>query len=149
MNLAEALNVALPELPGVATAHKRLPKVDPSLIVKEQTQDGVPMVMVLIPSSRRYYPMTYEQWNLLSLFDGTRTYDEIAAIHKSRTSVLYTAEDVRETPMRLRNAALVQNSARTEHRALGEAKGRTSAPESNAFSLRQLSRDYLFGLGPE
>jgi putative peptide zinc metalloprotease protein len=120
MNLAEALNVALPELPRVATAHKRLPKVDPTLIVKEQTQDGVPMVMVLIPSTRRYYPMTYEQWDLLSLFDGTRTYDEIAAIHTSRTSVLYTADHVREYAEALAGTPLWYRTPQEQNIALWE-----------------------------
>ena len=40
MNLAEALNVALPEIPVRALAKERLPRIDPNLVVKEQTQDG-------------------------------------------------------------------------------------------------------------
>jgi putative peptide zinc metalloprotease protein len=96
MNLAEALNVALPELPVHITSQKRLPKVDPNLIVKEQTQDGKAMVMVLVPTTRRYYPLTHEQWDLLALFDGERSYEEIAQIHTSRTSVLYTEQYVRD-----------------------------------------------------
>lgn len=97
MNLAEALNVALPELPAVTTAsQKRLPKLDPNLIVKEQTQDGKPMVMVLIPSSRRYYPVTHDQWNLLTLFDGERSYEEIADLYTTQTGALYTEQYVRD-----------------------------------------------------
>ena len=96
MNLAEALNVALPELPRVTASLKRLPKVDPNLIVKEQTQDGKPMVMVLVPSTRRYYPLTHDQWSLLALFDGERSYEEIAELYTSQTSVLYTEQYVRD-----------------------------------------------------
>lgn len=96
MNLAEALNVALPELPRVTTPLKRVPKIDPNLIIKEQTQDGKPMVMVLIPSTRRYYPLTHEHWGLLSLFDGERSYEEIAEIYTAQTSVLYTEQYVRD-----------------------------------------------------
>ncbi len=96
MNLAEALNVALPELPRVTASLKRLPKVDPNLIVKEQTQDGKAMVMVLVPSTRRYYPLTHDQWSLLALFDGERSYEEIAELYTSQTSVLYTEQYVRD-----------------------------------------------------
>jgi hypothetical protein len=96
MNLAEALNVALPELPRVTASLKRLPKVDSNLIVKEQTQDGKPMVMVLVPSTRRYYPLTHDQWSLLALFDGERSYEEIAELYTSQTSVLYTEQYVRD-----------------------------------------------------
>ena len=96
MNLAEALNVALPESPVRAIAKDRLPRVDPNLIVTEQTQDGRNMVMVVIPATRRIYPLTPEQWDLLSLFDGTRTFDKIAQIQSARTSVLYTEDYVRD-----------------------------------------------------
>lgn len=96
MNLAEALNVALPEIPVRALAEDRLPKVDPNLVIKEQTQDGKLMVMVLIPKTRSCYPVTHEQWTLLKLFDGERTYGEIAEIASAQTSVLYTEDYVRE-----------------------------------------------------
>jgi putative peptide zinc metalloprotease protein len=96
MNLAEALNVALPELPRVTAALKRVPKLDPNLIIKEQTQDGKPMIMVLIPSTRRYYPVTHEHWGLLSLFDGERSYAEIAELYTAQTSVRYSEGYVRD-----------------------------------------------------
>src|ERR1700730_2796557 len=96
MNLAKALTVALPELPIQTVAQKRLPQVDPNLIIQEQTADGKPMVMVLIPRTRRYYPFTHEQWALLQLFDGQRTYGQIAEIATAQTSVLYTEEYVHE-----------------------------------------------------
>jgi putative peptide zinc metalloprotease protein len=96
MNLAEALNLALPELPVQTSAHSRLPRLDPNLIVKEQTQDGKPMVMVMIPKTRRYYPLTHQQWAVLQLFDGERTYGEIAEIATAQTAVSYSEEYVRE-----------------------------------------------------
>ncbi|HKI26621.1 MAG TPA: HlyD family efflux transporter periplasmic adaptor subunit [Candidatus Sulfotelmatobacter sp.] len=96
MNLAEALNVALPETPARTVALDRLPRVDPNLIVQEQMQDGKRTIMVVIPASRRIYPLSPEQWDVLSLFDGTRTYEEIAQIETARTSVLYTEDAVRE-----------------------------------------------------
>jgi putative peptide zinc metalloprotease protein len=96
MNLAEALNLALPELPVQTAAPSRLPRLDPNLIVKEQTQDGKPMVMVMIPKTRRYYPLTHQQWALLQLFDGERTYADIAETATAQTGVAYSEEYVGE-----------------------------------------------------
>jgi putative peptide zinc metalloprotease protein len=96
MNLAEALNVALPELPVQTVAQKRLPRLDPDLIMKEQIIDGKPVVMVVTSKPRRYYPLPHEQWALLQLFDGQRTYREIAEIATAQTSVLHSEDYVRE-----------------------------------------------------
>jgi len=96
MNLAKALNVALPELPVRTVGQERLPKLDPGLIVREQTQDGKPMLMVLIPTTRRYYPVTQGQWDLMQLFNGERTYREIAELATAQTSISYTESYVRE-----------------------------------------------------
>ncbi|HUO14813.1 MAG TPA: hypothetical protein VMX38_07495, partial [Verrucomicrobiae bacterium] len=71
-------------------------QLDPKLIIKEQTQDGKPMMMVVIPSTRCYYPITHDQWDLLSLFDGNRSFKEIAELRTAQTSVLYTEDYVRE-----------------------------------------------------
>lgn len=96
MNLAEALNT-IPELPAKVVTERRLPpKADPKLIVREQTADGKLMIMVMVPKTRRYYPFTHEQWSLLQLFDGERSYEEIAQLQTAATGVLYTADHVRQ-----------------------------------------------------
>ncbi len=120
MNLAEALNVALPDLPVRTVSQTWVPKVDPNLIVKEQTQDGKPMVMVLIPTTRRYYPLTHDQWELLSLFDGERSYQEIADIHTSRTGVLYTEQYVREFAESIADQPFWYKTAQEQNIALWE-----------------------------
>jgi putative peptide zinc metalloprotease protein len=120
MNLAEALNVALPEAPARSLPKDRLLKLDPNLIVKEQTKDGKPMMMVLIPSSRTYYPMTHEQWDLLSLFDGTRTYEEIAQLQTSRTSVAYTESYIREFAEQIADQPFWYKTSQEQNIALWE-----------------------------
>src|SRR5436305_5908847 len=94
MNLAEALNVTIPDLAIKVTKQKRLPRVDPTLIAREQLKDGKPMMMVLIPSSRIYYPLTHEQWALLQLFDGERCYGEIAELYTAESKTVCTEQDV-------------------------------------------------------
>lgn len=55
MNILEALNIALPELPAEAVRVERPPRVDPSIIVREQLQEGRPVVLLLIPEIHNYY----------------------------------------------------------------------------------------------
>ena len=52
------------------------------------------MMMVLIPASRVYYPLTHEQWALLQLFDGERSYSEIAELYAAQSNSLFTEQDV-------------------------------------------------------
>src|SRR5215469_3298844 len=143
MNLAEALNVALPESPARTIAQDRLLRVDPKLIVKEQTQDGKPMVMVLIPATRRYYPLTHEQWDLLSLFDGARTYAEIAQIQTTRTSVLYTEEYVRSFAESIADQPFWYKTAQEQNIALWEKqkeeRRRRTQKKSHAGNLAEIT----------
>ena len=144
MNLAEALNVALPEIPVRSVAVKdRLPRVDPNLIVNEQTQDGKLMVMVMIPSTRRYYPMTHDQWELLSLFDGNRTYAEIAQIRTARSSVLYTEAYVRDFAESIADQPFWYRTAQERNIAfwskLREERRRRSQKQSRFSNLAEIT----------
>src|ERR1035441_9470121 len=96
MNIAEALNVALPEMPERLTRQKRVPKMDPRLLGREHISDGVPEVRVLIPDIHQYYTLPPRDWELLQLFDGERTYEEIAALFTARTGIAATADWVLE-----------------------------------------------------
>ena len=135
MNLAEALNT-LPELPVQTVAQKRLPRVDPNLIIREQTQDGKPMIMVLIPKTRRYYPFTHEQWALLQLFDGERTYDEIAERHTGQTGILYTGDYVRQFAEAIADQPFWYKTAQEQNVALWQklsAERRRKSTKKSAF----------------
>lgn len=120
MNLAEALNVALPDIPVRTLPKDRPPKLDPNLIAREQIQDGKPTIMVLIPSTRLIYPMPSAQWDLMCLFDGTGTYEEIAQLQTARTSVLYTETYVREFAELLSDQPFWSQTAQERNIALWE-----------------------------
>ena len=96
MNIVEALNVALPETPERLLRQKRVPKMDPRLVGREHISDGVPEVRVLIPDIHQYYTLPPRDWELLQLFDGERTYKEIAALFTARTGIAATSELVEE-----------------------------------------------------
>ena len=96
MNIVEALNVALPEMPERLMRQKRAPKMDPRLVAREHISEGVPEVRVLIPDIHRYYALHPRDWELLQLFDGERTYEEIAALFTARSGIAATSEWVEE-----------------------------------------------------
>jgi putative peptide zinc metalloprotease protein len=96
MNIVEALNVALPEMPERLMRQKRVPKMDPRLVGRTHVLDGVPVVHVLIPDNHQYYALPPEEWELIQIFDGERTYEEIAELFTARTGKAVSGDYVLE-----------------------------------------------------
>ena len=94
MNLSEALDAALPEIPKTRLARSRPPCLDPDLIVREDTLNGEPIVGVLKREKRNFFRFTPSQWQIVQLFDGVRTYEEIADLYTEQTGVPIAAEDI-------------------------------------------------------
>lgn len=95
MNILEALEVALPDLPAQA-AQRRFPKLDPRVISREHLEQGERVVLAKMPGSDVYLRFTPDQWRLLQLFDGERSYAQIADLIHQQANVAFTEEDVRE-----------------------------------------------------
>jgi putative peptide zinc metalloprotease protein len=95
MNLTEALNVALPEIPA-RTVARRYPRLHPEVVFREHILDGKPMVRAFVPGEQGLYTFSKEDWELIHLFDGQRSYEEIADLHCEQSGILYTPEQVRE-----------------------------------------------------
>ena len=57
MNLSEALDAALPEIPKTRLARSRPPCLDPDLIVREDILDGEPIVGVLQRDKGKLLPL--------------------------------------------------------------------------------------------
>jgi putative peptide zinc metalloprotease protein len=94
MNLSEALDAALPEMPKTRLSRSRPPCLDPDLIVREDTLNGEPIVGVLKREKRNFFRFTPSQWQIVQLFDGVRSYEEIAELYTEQTGVPIAAEDV-------------------------------------------------------
>ncbi len=56
MNILEALEVALPDLPAQA-AQRRFPKLDPRVISREHLEQGERVVLAKMPGQRRLPPL--------------------------------------------------------------------------------------------
>ncbi len=95
MNLSEALDAALPEIPRTRLSRKNPPRIDPDLIIREDVIDGETMVAVYQRSTASLLRLKPTQWQLARLFDGARSYEEIAAAFEAETGIPISAEEVR------------------------------------------------------
>jgi len=95
MNIVEALDAALPEMPA-KSMRRTYPKLDPQVISKEHIEHGMPTVLAKMPGSDSFVRLTPEQWKLLELFDGERSYQEVAALTEGATGFAFTEDDVKE-----------------------------------------------------
>ena len=95
MNIANALDAALPELPE-RLVKTTMPKLDPRVIAKEQLERGQPVVLAKLPGGENFIRFEPAQWVLLQLFDGKRSYGEISNEVISRTGAPYSENAVRE-----------------------------------------------------
>jgi len=95
MNLAEVLNVALPELPARRIG-KAFPRLHPKLIAREQVEGGVPTMVAMIPGGSYILRFSPEQWKLVQLFNGERSYSEVTQLFQEETGIAFTEAEVRE-----------------------------------------------------
>lgn len=95
MNIVRALDAALPELPERLTRRDK-PKLDPRVIAREHMQDGRPIVLTKLPGTSSILRFIPEQWKLIQLFDGNRSYGEIAELSPETTGLAFSEDDVRE-----------------------------------------------------
>ncbi len=102
MNLAEALDVALPELPA-RRASRSFPRIHPKLIAREHIEEGAPTVIAHIPGTSDLYRFSPEQWALAQLFDGQRSYQEVSQQYLAEHGVEFPPQDIQEFADNLRS----------------------------------------------
>ncbi len=95
MNLSEALNVALPELPATAI-RRSAPKLPPKLISCDFQQDGNPMVRAMVVGGTNVFTFTPQLWAMMQLFDGRRTYREISELAPATAGIELSEDELRE-----------------------------------------------------
>jgi putative peptide zinc metalloprotease protein len=103
MNLTRVLNVALPDMPARILS-ERPPRMPPDLVFKEHIEDGQPIVRVLVPSQDAIYRFPPQNWALVQLFDGARSFEEIAELYSGQTGAAFDVEEVREFAASLESA---------------------------------------------
>lgn len=95
MNLTRVLNVALPDLPA-RTLSERPPRIDPGVNFREHVEDGKNIIRAYVPCARSMFTFQPGNWKLAQLFDGIRSYEEIARMHSAATGAEFSATQVRE-----------------------------------------------------
>ncbi len=103
MNLSEVLNVALPELP--ARRSKGYPRLHPNMIAREQMEGGEAVMVTMISGEPLIFRFTPEQWRLVQLFDGERSYKQIAEAYTQEVGALLGEDVVREMADALEESA--------------------------------------------
>lgn len=120
MNLTEALDAVLPELPPARSSRSQPPRLDPDLIVHETVLDGEPVIGVLKRGKNTYFRLSPAQWKLLLLFDGERSYEEIADAFASQTGAAMGAADVRALADAMEGSGLWYESYQDKNLAMRE-----------------------------
>ena len=95
MNITQALNVALPELPARLIS-ERPPRIHPDVVFREHVEDGAPVVRAFVPGVASMFVFPPESWRLIQLFDGQRSFAEIAEIYSAETGADYSEVTVRD-----------------------------------------------------
>lgn len=95
MNITEALHVALPDLPP-RLSRRRRPRLHPHIVTRQQMEDGQPVIYAIVSGANQLYRFTPEQWELIQLFNGERSYEEVSNAYKQRAGVYYSAENIQE-----------------------------------------------------
>ena len=120
MNLSEALDAALPEIPKVRAARSRPPCLDPELITREDMADGEPFIGVMHRGRASYFRLPPSHWQLAQLFDGVRSYEEIAALYGEQTQIAVSAGYLRDFVQNFEDAGLWYKTPQEKNLALNE-----------------------------
>jgi len=95
MNLSEALDAALPEIPKAHLEKSRPPLLDPGLIVRDEVVDGEPSIAIMQRAGSKFCRFSPVQWQLAQFFNGERSYEEVAEEFQAQTGLSISAAEVR------------------------------------------------------
>ncbi len=110
MNIIRALDTSLPEI-RERRIQQILPQIEPTLVAREHVEEGVRKFLVLKPKGEGFYRLKPEEWRLLQLFDGKRSFQEIAARYSEEMGEEFSEEQVLEFSDSLTGTSLVHRSA--------------------------------------
>ncbi|HXJ90947.1 MAG TPA: efflux RND transporter periplasmic adaptor subunit [Candidatus Binatia bacterium] len=95
MNLTEALNVALPDLPA-RSLRRAYPRLHPLIVAREHIEAGERVVHAIVSGANQMYRFTLEQWWLMQLFNGENSFEDVARLFREQTGIAFSPNDIRE-----------------------------------------------------
>jgi putative peptide zinc metalloprotease protein len=123
---------------------QRYARVHPKVVFQEHIEDGEPLVRAFVPGIEAMFTFSPESWRLIQLFDGQRSYAEVAQLYSRETGVEHSEDTVRDfaaeidaldfwykTPQE-KNVKLMQKTA-NERRSLQKKKNRWGDLANVAF----------------
>jgi putative peptide zinc metalloprotease protein len=141
MNLSEALDAALPDIPRARLSRKNPPRIDPELIIREDATDGEPIVAVYQRSTANLMRLKPTQWQLARLFDGVRNYEEIATAFETETSIPISADEVRTFAENMDEGGFWYKNPQEKNIAMNEklAAQRSRRASGSSFNVAHIS----------
>ena len=96
MNLTRIFETALPDLPP-QNLPQRMPRMYPRVIAREHIEREGPVVRVIIPNGPpHYFRFSRHQYQLVQLFDGSRTYEEVTELFMRHTGTFASVAEVKD-----------------------------------------------------
>ncbi len=138
MNIVRALDVALPDLPG-RVARQNPPQLDPRVISKEHIEKGDPVVVVKMPGTDLVFRFSPPQWKLIQLFDGVRTYEQVAETFTRETGTYVSEDDVRELASYLQSESKLFYKTAVEQNITLQQELRSSRKKRSRFHIADFS----------
>ena len=120
MNLSEAFDAALPEIPKERLSVGRPPLMDPNMIVREEVLDGELSIGVMQRSNGNFFRFTAADWGLVQLFDGNRTYEDIAQAYFEGSGHSLAVNDIRVFAEQMEEADFWYKTAQEKNLAMSE-----------------------------
>jgi putative peptide zinc metalloprotease protein len=97
------------------------PKLDPRVIAHEQIEGGVRTVLAMQYGGEGFYRLSPDDWTLMQLFDGQRSFGEVAQEFEARAGIRYTEEQLAEFVDAFRDTELFYKTPSERNLALMEA----------------------------
>jgi len=120
MNLAEALIQALPEMPAQVLTNRKF-RFNPVLVTREEVnENGEPIVVVWVPEHQAMYYVPQPNYELFQLFDGERSFAEVAEAYQQLTGVEMSEEQVKEFAFGSADTGLFYESAQEKNITLSQ-----------------------------
>jgi putative peptide zinc metalloprotease protein len=147
MNLVEALDVALPDLPS-KRALKSYPRIHPKLISREHMEEGAPVVVTHIPGTSELYRFSRDQWALVQLFDGRRSYAEVSHAFQTQSGLELPEADLRSFAETLQEGGFWYRSPQERYESESRAEKKRSQPRKKS-RFADLSRIHFSAWDPD
>ena len=138
MNIVRALDVALPELPE-RLVRRNLPKLDPTIISKQHVENDQPVVLVKKPGTDLVFRFAPAQWQLVQLFDGKRSFAEVAELYSQESRAEIAEDSVRELASYLQSDTPLLYKTPLEQNIMLQQELRTARKKRSRFQIADFS----------